>query len=245
MVTSEPHQIIHDNTYRRILNLPAELRTEIYSYVFPFVSAQIIIRARYGGLRWLTASSQIFMDAASWFYGRVSFLTYTKPLPSEPVRSLAMDFDDHLRLTYGAEHLHWIRPVARRMVRHVVVEVSLDNYVDHSFTVDRLMAYFKDIGQFVKLKTLRIRFHSIMTPYLHEFQNPGSQARMRLISESRAGDGSLVMIGSSSLENALHDSLVELQQRLPEDCELQVPIHGTWKGDGTVEYETFDAFKQG
>ncbi|KAK3703159.1 hypothetical protein LTR37_014636 [Vermiconidia calcicola] len=135
------------------LSLPPELRNRIYDEMIPCRIPDTILRARYGGLRFLSASRQMFLDVAPAFYSG-SFSVNTR-LSSG---SLASDFRHHLLKTYGEEQLSWIWYYARHMVTRIIVDVAVPPYCTPGMAAERFSTYFHATRErFPNLSTLQIR----------------------------------------------------------------------------------------
>lgn len=125
-----------------LLALPAELRNEIYSYLLPWPLPDIIIRARYARLRWICITRSLFNDVAPSLYGNASFTTYLKlDLANVDLGTLAGNFHDHLRLTYGRDASAWVFTDACKLVRHIIVDVAAPDLVSLRRTI-----YRPDVG---------------------------------------------------------------------------------------------------
>ena len=198
-----------------LLRLPTELRLQIFEHLLPRPLPSNIIHARYGGLRWLSASRHIFADVAPSFYGRACFTTYT----GGERGSLFGYFENHLRLTYGEEPLPWILADACSMVKHIGVDFVVPRLHDPTKVIESFQSYFDDIKRFHNLQTLRIRFHR---DWRYPLQPP-SEGDQRFAFSSTLRD--------PHLGSVLQDSLDRLVLSLTEPCELSVSEHGNWDVD--------------
>ena len=194
--------------------LPAELRHEIYSYLLPHPLPEMIIRARYARFSWIVISRRLFNDVAPMLYSNSWLLTYLKLEPTiNGLGTVASNFKDHLRLTYGPEAPGWVITDACSIIRRLSVDVAAPNQ-RHTFRTfnspDRgyenmastFSKHFATASQtFSNLQSLRICFQDNLT---HPEWCP-----------------------DKSLRSAILEAVDELRRTLPETCELEVLLRGT------------------
>ena len=197
-----------------LLALPAELRNEIYSYLLPHPLPEMITRARYTRFSWIVVSRRLFNDVAPMLYSNSWLLTYVKLEPAiDGLGTVASNFKDHLRLTYGPNAPHWVIADACSIIRRLSVDVAAPD-LRHTFRTfnspDRgyenmastFSTYFATASQtFSNLQSLRICFQDNLT---HPQSCP-----------------------SNSLRTALLEAVDELSQTLPGHCEVEVLLRGT------------------
>lgn len=175
----------------RLLDLPAELRNHIYSYLLPYPLPDIIIRARYVRLRWIATSRQLFNDVAPQLYNHTCFTTYMKLDPIESRHAtIATDFCDHLRLTYGQQAPQWVFDDACKVIRNVSVDVAASDFVKILGTtgfpfdgwdvmLSRFKEYFVDVPSTLpNIKNIRICFQDQLTD---QQGCPSNQLRAELL----------------------------------------------------------------
>jgi hypothetical protein len=197
-----------------LLALPAELRNEIYSYLLPNPLPEIILRARYARFQWIVISRRLFNDVAPILYSNSWLLTYLKLDPTiDGIGTVASNFKDHLRLTYGPDAPSWVIADACSIIRRLSVDVAapklrrslqtfnspVRGYENMASTFSK---YFATASQtFSNLQSLRICFQ-------HNLTHPE-------------------WCLDKSLRAALLEAADELRRTLPELCELEVLLRGT------------------
>lgn len=161
-----------------LFSLPAELRWQIYTDIVP--PTRHILRARYGGLRWLSASRELFNDAGPLYYCQSSFTACFSLASVAAQATIAREFEKHIHPTYGPDALNnWLLHDARRMIKQMEI-ICINNVLPAMLT-----AYFADVSAFPHLHSLQISFQKEMSDFLFAFDGsicdekvgvaPGSQ----------------------------------------------------------------------
>ena len=201
------------NGQSRLLSLPAELRFQIYDYILPTALPSNIIHARYGGLRWLSASPRIFLDVAPLFYSKACLTAHAGAQQG----SLVIYFDSHLRITYGSDQLYWIAPAAHKMIKHIRVDYAVQSLKDPSTVAESFERYFECVNRFSSLDSLHIRFH-------RNWKFPLWTPTSDLENENKSA-----MIHDRSLRGVLQIHVDDLEKAIPASCSLTVQEYGTWE----------------
>ena len=164
----------------------------------------------------MSVSQAVFVDVAPAIYSKTCFRTYTK-LDSG---TIADYFEGHVRLTYGPRQPPWISLDARRLLKHIAVDISLSNLDYPSQLEVPFRNYFATVHHFPSLETLNINIHDRykMQERFSDFPD---------LDDSEAG---LLSLTRRILSRHLAD---ELKRVLPKSCDLKIFVRETLvSGDG-------------